>query len=129
MRRLATILVVIMACSLPVRAGGVRGGGGGGPKTIQQALAESKHGNHGAALELFQEAAREFKDWHFDRLPGQTVFSTIPSTQPSLLASRKILGSEQNITPLWLKNRVTTLAATIAYLVESSSPDAPTSMI
>lgn len=78
--------------------------------------------------ERTQEHAQEFKDWHFDTLPEQTIFSTIPSNQPSLLASRKILGGDQDITHYWLKNRVTALAATIAYLIESSSPDAPTSM-
>ena len=76
-----------------------------------------------------QEHAHELKDWHFDNLPDGTIFSTIPSSQPNLLASRKILESDQNITPMWLKNRVITLAATIAYLVDSSSADAPTSMI
>lgn len=75
-----------------------------------------------------QEHAKEFKDWYFRTLPDKTIFSTLPYTQPSLLASRKILSSDRNITPLWLKNRVTTLAATIAYLVETSSPGAPVSM-
>ena len=76
-----------------------------------------------------QEHAQEFKDWHFDNLPEGTIFSTVPSAQPNLLASRKILESDRNITPLWLKNRVIALAATIAYLVESSSVGTPTSMI
>lgn len=75
-----------------------------------------------------QEYAKEFKDWHFSTLPDKTIFSTLPYTQPSLLASRKVLGTDRNITPLWLKNRVTTLAATIAYLVETSSPSVPVSI-
>lgn len=76
-----------------------------------------------------REYAQEYKDWHFDTLPEDTLFSTLPYTQSSLLASRQILKSEQNMTSLWLKNRVTVLAATLAYLVESSSADTPTSII
>jgi len=76
-----------------------------------------------------RDFALQFREWHFETLPEHTVFSTLPYTQPELLASRKILGSDQNITPLWLRNRVTTLAATIALLNESSSPDAPASML
>ncbi|MFX1485185.1 MAG: hypothetical protein ACFFCP_18550 [Promethearchaeota archaeon] len=76
-----------------------------------------------------QEHAQEFKDWHFDSLPESTVFTTLPYTQSNLIASRKILSSKQNITSLWLKNRVTTLAATLAYLVESSSTESPISIV
>ncbi|MFX1484442.1 MAG: hypothetical protein ACFFCP_14780, partial [Promethearchaeota archaeon] len=50
-----------------------------------------------------QEHAQEFKDWHFDSLPESTVFATLPYTQSNLLASRKILSSERNMTSLWLK--------------------------
>lgn len=74
------------------------------------------------------EHAKEFKDWHFDALPEKTIFSTLPHANSGLMASRKVLGSDHDITHLWLKNRVTTLAATLAYLIESSSSDAPVSM-
>ena len=76
-----------------------------------------------------QEHAQEFKDWYFDVLPENTLFSTLPYANSGLLASRKVLGSDQDMTHLWLKNRVTVLAATLAYLVETSSSGAPTSMI
>jgi ornithine carbamoyltransferase len=76
-----------------------------------------------------QEYAKEFKDWNFDTLPENTIFSTLPHTNSGLLASRKVLGSKQDITHTWLKNRVTVLAATLAYLVETSSSDAPTSIV
>ncbi|MFW9793069.1 MAG: hypothetical protein ACFFEE_02105 [Candidatus Thorarchaeota archaeon] len=76
-----------------------------------------------------QEHAQQFKDWHIDTIPDKAILSTIPYTQPSLLASRKILGSDRDVTHSWLKNRVCTLAATLAYLVERSSPDTPTWII
>jgi hypothetical protein len=76
-----------------------------------------------------QEHAQEFKDWYFDALPTKTLFLTLPYTNSGLLASRKVLGGDQDITHLWLKNRVTILAATIAYLVETSSAGASTSII
>jgi ornithine carbamoyltransferase len=76
-----------------------------------------------------QEHAQEFKDWYFDTLPEKTLFSTLPHANSGLLASRKILGSHQDTTSLWLNNRVTTLAATLAYLTETSFSGAPTSII
>jgi ornithine carbamoyltransferase len=76
-----------------------------------------------------RDHAQEFKNWHFDVLPEKTIFSTLPYSDSGLMASRKVLGGDQNITHKWLKNRVTTLAATIAYLVETSSTASPTSMI
>ena len=53
MKRIATVLLLLMILPAMGRASGVA-------KTIQQALAESKQGNHGAALEFFQEAAKRF---------------------------------------------------------------------
>ncbi|MGY5865608.1 MAG: hypothetical protein RTV41_13480 [Candidatus Thorarchaeota archaeon] len=76
-----------------------------------------------------QEIAHEFKDWHFDSLPGNTIFSTLPHTNPGLLASRKVLGSKQDISHMWLMDRVSILAATLAFLVETSSSGSPTSVI
>ena len=70
-----------------------------------------------------QEHANEFKDWFVDEdiLLERCIFSSVPPVQSGLLVSRKIVGSDRNITPLWLKHRTITLAATIAHMVESSS--------
>jgi len=71
-----------------------------------------------------QAHAKEFKDWFVDdgTISESCMFSTIPPAQSGLIASKKILESDRNITPFWLKHRVTTLAATIAHMVESSTP-------
>jgi hypothetical protein len=57
------------------------------------------------------------------------VFSTLPYSNTGLLASRKVLGKEQDGTDMWLMERVSILAATMAYLIETSSPDSPSSII
>jgi ornithine carbamoyltransferase len=70
-----------------------------------------------------QDYAKEHKSWFIDEttIPEQCVFSTVPPTQSGLLASRKVLGSKRNITPLWLKHRVTVLASTMAHMMETST--------
>jgi ornithine carbamoyltransferase len=70
-----------------------------------------------------QTHAREFKNWFVDvdTISERCIFSSVPPVQSGLLASRTILESDRNITPLWLKYRTITLAATIAHMVESSS--------
>jgi ornithine carbamoyltransferase len=70
-----------------------------------------------------QTHAKEFKNWFVDEgtISKDCVFSSVPPVQSGLLASRKILESDCNITPLWLKHRTIALAATIAHMVESSS--------
>ena len=67
--------------------------------------------------------AKEFKDWFIDEtaISENCVFSTVPPTQSGLLASKKVLASDRNITPSWLKHRVSSLAATIDHMVESST--------
>ena len=70
-----------------------------------------------------QDTAKEFKDWFVDEstIPEKCVFSSVPPAQSGLLASRKVLTSDRNITPLWLRHRTIVLAATIAHMVESST--------
>ncbi len=67
--------------------------------------------------------AREFKNWFVDEdaISEKCVFSTVPPAQSGLLASRKVLERDRNITPFWLKHRIIVLAATIAHMVESST--------
>lgn len=67
--------------------------------------------------------AKEYKDWFVneDIISERCVFSTAPPSQSGLLASKKLLESDQNITHFWLKHRVIVLAATIAHLLESST--------
>ena len=76
-----------------------------------------------------KEVAQEFKDWHFSSLPGNAVFATLPYSNPDLLASRKFLGTDQDATDMWLSERVSVLAATMAHLVETSSTDSPSFII
>ena len=68
-----------------------------------------------------QDCAKEFKDWFVDEssISEKCVFSSVPPVHSGLLASRKILASERNITPLWLRHRTIVLAATIAHMIES----------
>jgi ornithine carbamoyltransferase len=70
-----------------------------------------------------QENAKEFKDWFVDEstISEKCIFSSVPPVQSGLLASHKVLVSERNITPLWLKHRTIVLAATIAHMIESSA--------
>jgi len=70
-----------------------------------------------------QDHAKEFKHWFIDEdsISQQCIFSTVPPVQSGLLASRKILESDRDITPFWLKHRVIALAATMAHMVESST--------
>jgi ornithine carbamoyltransferase len=70
-----------------------------------------------------QDYAKEFKDWFVGEtsISEHCVFSSVPPVQSGLLASHKILDSERNITPLWLKHRTMVLAATIAHMIESST--------
>ena len=65
--------------------------------------------------------AREFKHWFVDEkaIVDRCVFSTIPPVQSGLLASKEVLASDRNITPLWLKHRVLVLAGTIAHMIQS----------
>jgi ornithine carbamoyltransferase len=67
--------------------------------------------------------AKEFKDWFVDEsaLSEDCIFSTVPPAQSGLLASKKVLASDRNITQFWLKHRVISLAATISHMVESST--------
>ncbi|MFW9817273.1 MAG: hypothetical protein ACFFEW_15190 [Candidatus Thorarchaeota archaeon] len=76
-----------------------------------------------------QETAQEFKDWYFDSLPANVVFASLPYSNPGLLASRKVLGTQQDTTDLWIMERVSILVATLAYLVETSSSDSPSFII
>jgi ornithine carbamoyltransferase len=70
-----------------------------------------------------QTHAKEHKDWFVDEgtISETCIFSSVPPVQSGLLASRKILVSDRNIAPLWLKHRTISLAATIAHMIESSS--------
>ena len=70
-----------------------------------------------------QTRAKEFKDWFVDEdsISEQCVFSSVPPVQSDLLTSRKIIGSNRNIIPFWLKHRTVVLAATIAHMVQSST--------
>ncbi len=70
-----------------------------------------------------QTFAKDFKNWFVDEaaISERCLFSTVPPSQSSLLASRKLLESDQNITHFWLKHRVIVLAATLAHLMESST--------
>jgi ornithine carbamoyltransferase len=70
-----------------------------------------------------QTHAKEFKNWFVDEdtISERCIFSTVPPAQSGLLASKKILESDRNITPFWLKHRVISLAATIAHMVENST--------
>ena len=67
--------------------------------------------------------AQEFIDWFIDEpaIPEKCIFSTVPPVQTGLLVSKKVLQSGRSITPFWLKHRVTSLAATISHMVESST--------
>jgi len=67
--------------------------------------------------------AKEFRDWFVDEstISENCVFSTVPPAQSGLLASKKVLDSERNITQFWLKHRVSSLVATITHMVESST--------
>ncbi|MGY5852292.1 MAG: hypothetical protein RTU92_01855 [Candidatus Thorarchaeota archaeon] len=70
-----------------------------------------------------QNHAKEFKDWFIDDsvVSNRCIFSSVPPVQSGLLASRKVLESDRNIAPLWLKHRVSILAATMAHMVETST--------
>jgi ornithine carbamoyltransferase len=67
--------------------------------------------------------AKEFKDWYIDEsaISEDCLFSTVPPAETGLLTSKKVLQSDRNITPHWLKHRVTSLAATITHMMESST--------
>jgi len=69
------------------------------------------------------EYSKNYKDWFINEssIPDHCVFSTVPPTQSGLMVSRGILESQRNLTPLWLTHRVIALAATIAYMKESST--------
>ena len=70
-----------------------------------------------------QEYAKEYRDWFVNEstISEKCVFSSVPPVQSGLLASREVLASERNITPVWLKHRTMVLAATIAHMIESST--------
>ena len=70
-----------------------------------------------------QAHAAEYKNWFVDEdtISERCIFSTVPPSQSGLLVSRKIIESNRNITPFWLKHRVITLAATIAHMTEIST--------
>ncbi len=70
-----------------------------------------------------KEYASEFRDWFFttDNTPENGLFLTQAPVQTELLASQKLLASERNMTQDWLKRRVVTLAASMAYLAPSLS--------
>ncbi|TFG11879.1 hypothetical protein EU537_11205 [Candidatus Thorarchaeota archaeon] len=67
------------------------------------------------------EYASEYRDWFFttDNTPENGLFLTQAPAQTELLASQKLLSSERNMTQDWLKRRVVTLAASMAYLAPS----------
>jgi ornithine carbamoyltransferase len=70
-----------------------------------------------------QDYAKEFKNWFIDddSISERCIFSTVPPAQSGLLASRKVLESDRNTVPFWLKHRVSVLTATIAHMIESST--------
>jgi ornithine carbamoyltransferase len=70
-----------------------------------------------------QTHAKEFKHWFVDEaaISEQCVFSSVAPVQSGLLASRNVVESNRNITPLWLKHRTVVLAATIAHMVQNST--------
>jgi ornithine carbamoyltransferase len=70
-----------------------------------------------------QDHAMKYRDWFIDEgvIPKECVFSSVPPVESGLLVSRGVLESDRSITSLWLKHRVTTLAATIAHMFASSS--------
>ncbi|MFX1607311.1 MAG: hypothetical protein ACFFDD_15600 [Promethearchaeota archaeon] len=70
-----------------------------------------------------QAHAKEFKNWFIDEdtISDHCVFSSVPPVQSGLLVSRRVLRSERDITPLWLKHRTIVLAASIAHMLESST--------
>jgi ornithine carbamoyltransferase len=66
------------------------------------------------------ELAAEFRHWFLtdDTVPKTCLFTTEPPVQTDLLADKRILVSERDLTRMWWKARIAVLGATIAFMAQ-----------
>jgi ornithine carbamoyltransferase len=69
------------------------------------------------------EYASKYRDWHFtkDELPKRALFVTCPPIQTELLAGRRLVESENNLTPDLFAWTVQALLASISFVVDEKT--------
>ncbi|MHA2206733.1 MAG: hypothetical protein ACXABC_12805 [Candidatus Thorarchaeota archaeon] len=77
------------------------------------------------------ETAQGLEEWYFDvdTIPNRCVFSTLPPAQADLLATEKLLNSDQNITSSWLNRRISVLMASMIELTRKDKDELPMALL
>jgi ornithine carbamoyltransferase len=77
------------------------------------------------------ETAQGLEEWSLDvdTIPERCVFSTLPPAQADLIATVRLLNSDQNITSSWLSRRISVLMASIIELTQKDKEELPMALL